>query len=598
MGRRLAVIIGVNEYQDPTFRSLHYAETDARALAQWLVNSQGGAWTPSDVQMVLGSHATKELVEKLIIQTCLQSAGPGDSVLIYFAGHTFLDEQTGEGYLALSNTLYNQLNTGVHVARLAEQALATSRADNTLVVFDYVQSGRLWSLRRSAPFDSKPLLGPSLLQAVQQVPDRIFLCSCRGNEFQAEANDKNLGQLVHSMILGFCGPARDTATNTVSLQQLNAYLFNVLPEQRRPQVFGSERKPMILVGELAPPITAGQAMPGFQSGFFPKPSASPPPTHKDSTATLPSSGPATATLPPANIQTDQQAAQLLKQARYLVQMQNPAQALHLLEQSLAIKPNDVAAMTLKAQIFGASNRLQEALQLVNRAMQLVPDDALLWSLQAALLTNIGQYSAALMAADRSLQLDPGNPETNSIKATIMTKLAETNNLPETVTRASGGVKQPSGNTKNPSANFQTPPTIFQQKTSQPGLRSSFLFLAVGVVAIGLMAAFTKVPAVVPVLLFVACLSVALFCVNTFRRARSGGLKNVLGDFFLAGSILFLVAIVALTGLYTKFFPFLRTHPNQVLPGLFFVLWLSLVGVLPVLAGLAGFISRQFKGNQG
>src|SRR6266566_6679528 len=70
LGKRLALIIGINNYQDTTFQPLQFAENDARALAQWLVNSRGGKWNPSDVQLLLGEQATSKLTETLIIQLC------------------------------------------------------------------------------------------------------------------------------------------------------------------------------------------------------------------------------------------------------------------------------------------------------------------------------------------------------------------------------------------------------------------------------------------------------------------------------------------------------------------------------------------------
>src|SRR5436305_15120118 len=98
MARRLGLVIGVNSYQDTAFQPLQYAETDARGLAQWLVNTKGGNWAPADVQLVQGAYATSELIESLAIQMCVNNVGPGDLVFVYFAGHAFLDEVTGEGY--------------------------------------------------------------------------------------------------------------------------------------------------------------------------------------------------------------------------------------------------------------------------------------------------------------------------------------------------------------------------------------------------------------------------------------------------------------------------------------------------------------------
>src|SRR5579859_3277020 len=122
MAKRLGLIIGVNQYQDPTFRPLQFAENDARALAQWLVNAQGGKWNPSDVQLVQGMHATRELTESLIMQVCLNVAEPGDLVMIYFAGHAFIDEDSGQGYLALANTRYQEARTGLHLLSFAQRS--------------------------------------------------------------------------------------------------------------------------------------------------------------------------------------------------------------------------------------------------------------------------------------------------------------------------------------------------------------------------------------------------------------------------------------------------------------------------------------------
>src|SRR6266702_398647 len=136
MGRRLGLIIGVNKYQDAAFRPLKFAETDARALAQWLVNAQGGKWSPADVQLVLGAQASSELVESLVTQVC------------------------------------------VNVGSLARNVLGKSRASQILVILDCFQTGSVWNMRRSSLYDSKPVLGPRLLKALQQWKGRMFLCSC------------------------------------------------------------------------------------------------------------------------------------------------------------------------------------------------------------------------------------------------------------------------------------------------------------------------------------------------------------------------------------------------------------------------------------
>src|SRR5947209_592038 len=258
MGRRLGIIVGINSYQDTAFQPLQYAENDARALAQWLVNAKGGNWAPADVQHVQGAYATRELIESLITQMCVNVAGPGDLVFVYFAGHAFLDERSGDGYLALANTQYQQPDSGLDLPWLAQRTMSQSRAAHIVFMFDCFQTGRVWNMRRSSPFDASPLLGSALLNALQQTGDRLIYCSCRGNDMLAEAGEKNLGLFAYRMLLGLCGPAIDATTKQVTLQRLHAFLFNALGEQQHPQLFGQERTPLILVGDM-PSLFSSQA---------------------------------------------------------------------------------------------------------------------------------------------------------------------------------------------------------------------------------------------------------------------------------------------------------------------------------------------------
>ncbi len=128
MGRRLGLIIGINQYQHAAFQPLQFAENDAKALAQWLVNVRGGNWVPSDLQLVLGSQATYELAASLFMQICVNEAEPGDLVFIYFAGHAFVDEASGDGYLAFVDTRYRQPSTCLHLLSVVRHAMARSRA--------------------------------------------------------------------------------------------------------------------------------------------------------------------------------------------------------------------------------------------------------------------------------------------------------------------------------------------------------------------------------------------------------------------------------------------------------------------------------------
>src|SRR5436305_371738 len=253
MSRRLGLIIGINHYQDPTFQPLQYAENDAKAIAQWLVNNQGGKWSPADVQLVQGKLATRELVESLIGQLCFSVAEAGDLVLIYFAGHVFLDERYGASYIALSNTYSQNPQTALSLDSIVQSPLLRSRASQVLLILDTFQTGALWNRYRTSPYDVKPLLGSTILPLLQQQPNHLLLCSCRGNELVAETGERGLGLFTHRLIVSLCGPASDPSTGTITLQQLHAHLYNTLGEQQRPHLFGQMTTPVVLVGSTPTP---------------------------------------------------------------------------------------------------------------------------------------------------------------------------------------------------------------------------------------------------------------------------------------------------------------------------------------------------------
>lgn len=575
MGRCLGIVIGVNSYQDAAFRPLQFAETDARVLAQWLVNPLGGNWGPSDVQLVLGAQATYDLTESLITHLCVNVAEPSDHVFIYFAGHAFLDEVNSEGHLGLANTNYRQPTTALHLPSLAHYVIGRSRAAQVLVILDCFQTGRIWSRQRSSPYDSRPLLGPTLLSTLQQGGGRMFLCSCRGNELAPEMGERNLGVLAHRMIVGLSGPASDPTTGQVTLQRLHAFLFNTLGEQQRPQLFGHGPSPMILVGDMSSAPLPSLAFSDTQyvqpvaRGMSLKQAAQ----HSEQMSDT-HTGPLQ--LGTGKHQRQQSSAALLRQAQQLMHMQNPAGALTIVEQVLQDEPPNITALILKGQILGTVGRFQDALAVVEQIVRIDANNALAWSMRAALLTNMGQFLDALPAVERSIELDPRNPETHAIKATIMANLTPTRDGFR-ISRQSAAVR--TGSRGGPLSFFI-------------GVGIQLFGLALGIIGIGLPILQPNLPVVVAFLL--ESLGLALLCVNAARGSYLYGAMRFLLTLFTSA-----VAVGLLGGLYKygyyRILQVLKGHPSLLGPILFLVLWLALVATAPLLIAFGGLIGGVVRG---
>jgi len=565
VGRRLGLIIGVNAYQDTTFRSLQFAETDARAFAQWLVHTRGGNWNPADVQVVLGANATRELVESLLVQLCLNMATADDLIVLYFAGYAFIDQLSGDGYLACSNTRYQQSGSGLHLHSFVSQLLARSTAAQILCILDCCQSGSLWQNRRGSQFDYRPLFGSTLQNGLQQMPGRLFYCSCRGNETAPETCEKNLGSFMYRMIMAVGGPAFDQATGQITLQRLHTFLFEQLGEQHRPQIFGQEPRPLVLVGE----------MPAFHTGALNGDSGQPAAQLSPS-----ASGTGQATLATVAQNRMQQCQQMLNQARQQVLAQNLQQAYQLTETILQINPAFLDALILKGQILGAIGRFQEALDAVQQVVELDTQNPLGWSMAAALLANTGQLSEAMTAADRSLSLDPSNSETISIKEMIREKLAERD--------ADTGKRS-----------RLLPPQRKQRDSGKmlaaaAGLQALALVLGVAGSFLPLLA--PTVPQ--PVAFALQSISLATLTVHAWYGAYHFGFRRLLIPAVFALLTLGLLGALTSGLLSPKLaikptYTFLITHVStfQLLaPLLLLILWLTAAVLLPLLGGLAGLLT--------
>lgn len=140
-GRRIALLIGIDEYADPTLPSLQFASKDARELGAALLDPTRGDF--DSVQVLRPRERTSSGV-LLALQRWKQMLRPGDTALLYFSGHgmRWVDERgRSRLFLAASNTLrQDPLNTAVPVEAL-QDFLATLPAARRVLIVDACFTG-------------------------------------------------------------------------------------------------------------------------------------------------------------------------------------------------------------------------------------------------------------------------------------------------------------------------------------------------------------------------------------------------------------------------------------------------------------------------
>jgi uncharacterized caspase-like protein len=165
--RKLAVVIGVDRYADPSMPPLANAVRDARAMASLFENTLG-------YETLLLENASKSAVVSALNKLALL-LGPNDSAVIYYAGHGYLLESTHLGYWQLADsdakapeTWLSNTDIGRLIARMSASQIA--------LISDSCYSGSLVSDER---IRAKPTtLDPAPLLASKAV----VVMSSGGNE--------------------------------------------------------------------------------------------------------------------------------------------------------------------------------------------------------------------------------------------------------------------------------------------------------------------------------------------------------------------------------------------------------------------------------
>jgi len=184
-GKYRALIIGNNDYTDPKqkWSTLNTAVADAVAMENLLRNYYGF----NDITR-LQNASRKDILYAL--REISQRVLPNDSVLIYYAGHGYMDQETQKGYWIPVDAMGNDYTTYLRNSTIRDEiGIIADRAKHTLLISDSCFSGSL--LRRGANFPSKGEEGANYFKKVAEKKS-VQIMSSGGFEY-VDDNYKNSG---------------------------------------------------------------------------------------------------------------------------------------------------------------------------------------------------------------------------------------------------------------------------------------------------------------------------------------------------------------------------------------------------------------------
>lgn len=207
-----ALVIGNNLYTDPSnqWRTLKTAIADAQEMAKTLRNVYG-----FDHVKLLENVTRRQIIRAL--SKLQQQIQPGDNVLVYYAGHGYLDQNSQMGYWVPVDAEGTDDSTFISNSTIRDKVEVIARvAQNTFIISDSCFSGSLLrSRQRGFQRTNEPggLNSEASLQYYQKVATKksIQILAAGGVEFV----DDNYRRSGHSPFTYFLLKALRDSPNTL-----------------------------------------------------------------------------------------------------------------------------------------------------------------------------------------------------------------------------------------------------------------------------------------------------------------------------------------------------------------------------------------------
>jgi len=211
--RGYALIIGVSKYANLPGQDLHFAESDAEAIHDVLINQESGNFEPENVRKLIGRNATLANITDALERWLPSVAAEQDRVVIYFAGHGFILD--GKGYLAPFD---------VDLQRLEQTAFAMDRLN--LVAGKRIKAR--WKVLLTDACHSGSITPQTTNEAVNESLSNVFgvlsLTAARKNERSFEDSELGAGVFSYFLAQGLRGQADFNRDGVVSAAELVEYV--------------------------------------------------------------------------------------------------------------------------------------------------------------------------------------------------------------------------------------------------------------------------------------------------------------------------------------------------------------------------------------
>lgn len=225
--RKFALLVGPNEYYDPSFHSLNYSANDMASLHQILVDPNRGAYDRDGTMLLIDGNHRDQLPTRNNIISRVASlagiAGDEDTILFAFSGHGL--EEGGESYLVPADAKPGVLKqTAIDVGWI-KTTFAASRAKATIIVIDACHAGMLKGKAGSGAMTER------FSEEINDIANGFaVLSSCKLREFSYEWEEKRHGVFSYYLCEGLWGSADENSDGEITVSEASNYVTRKVRE--------------------------------------------------------------------------------------------------------------------------------------------------------------------------------------------------------------------------------------------------------------------------------------------------------------------------------------------------------------------------------
>jgi len=234
-GKRWAVLIGVNRYQDTKLSSLKFAVNDVKDVYSTLTDPQVGSFDKERIHLLIeDSEQTSTLGEAVLkeptfpniwdsLNSVVKTAQPADTVLIYFSGHGI--EEGDQTWLLASDSRLSMLDRTAIPLDEVNRVLSECQADSKILILDACHSG---AVKDKGGYGT--MTSDFKDTAFTAVAGKATLSSSGLNESSYDYDEKRHSAFTYFLLEGLKGKADSNADNIVTLMEIGDYVKTEVPK--------------------------------------------------------------------------------------------------------------------------------------------------------------------------------------------------------------------------------------------------------------------------------------------------------------------------------------------------------------------------------